>query len=195
MTRDDAARPPDRIRLRRSPKKGRYDRSLIEALTERSSPMSPSSSRPAHPAFRCSSPGSIGPDRDEALASMQDIQAQRLRACDAKFLALTRVRGPIPSDFPDQAPNPADFGLPTEDDGSRDHPLLGPHMLYTIPRTCAGRRRVLRCRAISVRPGVVVSGVAHRDMRLTFARARAGVAADAEAGFAYTWAKPCRQLG
>jgi uncharacterized protein len=35
MTRDDAARPADRIRLRRSPKKGRYDRSLIEAILDR----------------------------------------------------------------------------------------------------------------------------------------------------------------
>jgi hypothetical protein len=24
----------------------------------------------------------------------------------------------------------ADVGLPTEDDGSRDYPLLGPHMVY-----------------------------------------------------------------
>jgi hypothetical protein len=35
-----------------------------------------------------------------------------------------------PADFPDQALNPADFGLPTDDDGSRNHPLLGPHMVY-----------------------------------------------------------------
>ena len=48
----------------------------------------------------------------------------------AKFIAFTSVRGPTPPDFPDHAPNPADFGLPTEDDGSRDHPLLGPHMVY-----------------------------------------------------------------
>ena len=48
----------------------------------------------------------------------------------AKFIAFTSLRGPVPSDFPDHAPNPVDFGLPTEDDGSRDHPLLGPHMVY-----------------------------------------------------------------
>src|SRR6266540_2355015 len=71
----------------------------------------------------------------EARAAMEDIHETYKRdgfgPAMAKFLALTRIRGPIPSDFPDQAPNPADFGLPTEDDGSRDHPLLGPHMLYT----------------------------------------------------------------
>jgi pimeloyl-ACP methyl ester carboxylesterase len=77
----------------------------------------------------------VVPDRDEAQAAMEDIHETYKRAgfgpAMAKFLALTRVRGPIPSDFPDHAPNPVDFGLPTEDDGSRDHPLLGPHMLYT----------------------------------------------------------------
>ena len=48
----------------------------------------------------------------------------------AKFIAFTSVRGPTPPDFPSHAPNPADVGLPIEDDGSRDHPLLGPHMVY-----------------------------------------------------------------
>jgi pimeloyl-ACP methyl ester carboxylesterase len=77
----------------------------------------------------------VVPDRDEALAVMEDIHETYKRdgfgPAMAKFLALTRVRGPIPSDFPDRAPKPADFGLPTEDDGSRDHPLLGPHMVCT----------------------------------------------------------------
>jgi len=76
----------------------------------------------------------VVPDRDEALAVMADIhetyKSGGFGPAMAKFLALTRVRGPIPSDFLDQAPDPADFGLPTEDDGSRDHPLLGPHMVY-----------------------------------------------------------------
>jgi hypothetical protein len=48
----------------------------------------------------------------------------------AKFIAFTSVRGPTPPGFLDHAPNPAEFGLPTEDDGDRDHPLLGPHMVY-----------------------------------------------------------------
>jgi pimeloyl-ACP methyl ester carboxylesterase len=77
----------------------------------------------------------VVPDRDEALAAMQDIHETYKRdgfgPAMAKFLELTRVRGPIPSDFSDNAPNPADFGLPTDDDGSRDRPLLGPHMLCT----------------------------------------------------------------
>jgi nitroimidazol reductase NimA-like FMN-containing flavoprotein (pyridoxamine 5'-phosphate oxidase superfamily) len=35
MTGDPASRPPDRIRVRRSPKKGRYDRGQIEAILDR----------------------------------------------------------------------------------------------------------------------------------------------------------------
>jgi pimeloyl-ACP methyl ester carboxylesterase len=73
-------------------------------------------------------------DQEEALAATEDIHETYERdgfgAAMAKFIAFTSLRGPTPSDLPDHAPNPADFGLPTEDDGSRDHPLLGPHMVY-----------------------------------------------------------------
>jgi pimeloyl-ACP methyl ester carboxylesterase len=74
------------------------------------------------------------PDRDQALAATEDIhetyERDGLGPAMAKFMAFTSVRGPTPPDFANQAPNPADVGLPTEDDGSRDHPLLGPHMVY-----------------------------------------------------------------
>ena len=43
----------------------------------------------------------------------------------AAFIALTSWSGELTSDFFDQpAPDPAAFGLPTDDDGSRDDPLL-----------------------------------------------------------------------
>ena len=74
------------------------------------------------------------PDRVQALAATDDIHATYGRAgrgpAMAKFIAFTSVRGAIPTDFPDRAPDPAEFGLPAEDDGSRDHPLLGPHMVH-----------------------------------------------------------------
>jgi pimeloyl-ACP methyl ester carboxylesterase len=74
------------------------------------------------------------PDREEALAVTEDIHDTYERdgfgSAMAKFLAFTSVRGPTPPDLPHHARNPTDFGLPTEDDGSRDHPLLGPHMVY-----------------------------------------------------------------
>ena len=48
----------------------------------------------------------------------------------AKFIVLASLKGPVPADFADRpAPNPADFGLPTEDDGTRDDPLLGQNMI------------------------------------------------------------------
>jgi hypothetical protein len=48
----------------------------------------------------------------------------------AKFIALVSYKGEIPTDFVDQpAPDPAMFGLPTEDDGSRTDPLLAQNMV------------------------------------------------------------------
>jgi pimeloyl-ACP methyl ester carboxylesterase len=74
------------------------------------------------------------PDREEALAVTEDIHETYERngfgPAMAKFIAFTSLRGPTPPDFPNHAPNPADVGLPAEDDGSRNHPLLGPHMVY-----------------------------------------------------------------
>ena len=73
-------------------------------------------------------------DRAEALAATDDIhetyKQDGLGPAMAKFIAFTSVRGPTPPDFSNHVPNPADSGLPTEDDGSRDHPLLGPHMVW-----------------------------------------------------------------
>jgi pimeloyl-ACP methyl ester carboxylesterase len=74
------------------------------------------------------------PDREDALAATRDIhetyERNGLGPAMAKFLAFVSVRGPTPPDFPEHAPDPAQFGLPTEDDGARGHPLLGPHMLH-----------------------------------------------------------------
>jgi pimeloyl-ACP methyl ester carboxylesterase len=70
------------------------------------------------------------PDREAALAAAASIQAtyerEGMGPAMAKFFMLASLRGPIPADFAGQpAPDPADFGLPTSDDGSRDDPLLG----------------------------------------------------------------------
>lgn len=74
-------------------------------------------------------------DREDSLAAIDDIHESYQRdgfgQAMAKFLAFTSVRGPTPPDFASRAPNPADLGLPTQDDGSREHPLFGPHMAWT----------------------------------------------------------------
>ena len=73
-------------------------------------------------------------DREEVLAVTEDIhetyEREGLGRAMAEYIAATRFRGPIPPGFRTPALNPAYLGLPTKDDGSRDHPLLGPHMDY-----------------------------------------------------------------
>jgi pimeloyl-ACP methyl ester carboxylesterase len=73
------------------------------------------------------------PDREQALAACDDIHETYERKgrgpAMAKFAAFTTIRGRTPLDYANQAPNLADIGLSTEDDGSRDHLLLGPHLV------------------------------------------------------------------
>jgi pimeloyl-ACP methyl ester carboxylesterase len=74
------------------------------------------------------------PDREQALAATADVHETYMRdglgPAMAKFIALTALKGPIPADFVDQPPpNPAELGLPTEDDGTRDHPMVGKHIV------------------------------------------------------------------
>jgi len=75
----------------------------------------------------------ILPDRDAALAASRAVHETYLRdgfgAGMARFISLVMHKGPFPHDWADQpAPDPAMFGLPTEDDGSRHDPLLGQNM-------------------------------------------------------------------
>ena len=72
---------------------------------------------------------SVLPDREAALAAAASVQEtyerEGMGPAMAKFIALSSLKGPIPDDFADQpAPDPAAFGLPASDDGSRDDPLL-----------------------------------------------------------------------
>lgn len=76
------------------------------------------------------------PDREQALAAAVDIRETYDREgfgpAMAKFIALTSLRGPIPADFADQPPpSPAEFGLPADDDGSRDDPMFGQNIVAT----------------------------------------------------------------
>lgn len=69
------------------------------------------------------------PDRENVLAATADMydtyQRQGFGAAMAKFITLTSQKGPIPADFTERpAPDPAMFGMPVEDDGSRDDTLF-----------------------------------------------------------------------
>jgi pimeloyl-ACP methyl ester carboxylesterase len=73
------------------------------------------------------------PDREAALAACEDIyqtyQRDGMGPAMAKFIAITGYKGEIPADYTDQpAPDPAMFGLPATDDGSRDDALLGQNL-------------------------------------------------------------------
>jgi hypothetical protein len=74
------------------------------------------------------------PDREQALAAARDIHETYERSgfgpAMAKFIALAMHKGPIPADFADRpAPDPAAFGLPATDDGTRNDPLLAQNMI------------------------------------------------------------------
>ena len=74
------------------------------------------------------------PDREAALAACQDIRDTYQRAgmgpAMAKFVAIVSHQGELPADYGSQpAPDPAMFGLPSEDDGSRDDVLVGQNIV------------------------------------------------------------------
>jgi pimeloyl-ACP methyl ester carboxylesterase len=68
-------------------------------------------------------------DHEMAIKANADIvdtyQREGFGPAMAKFIQLVMRQSPLPDDYLDQpAPDPAQFGLPTEDDGSRDDLLL-----------------------------------------------------------------------
>ena len=77
---------------------------------------------------------SILPDRDGALAACRAVhdayQRSGFGAGMAHFIVAVSHRGPFGPDYAGQpAPDPAMFGQPTEDDGTRADPLLGQNII------------------------------------------------------------------
>jgi pimeloyl-ACP methyl ester carboxylesterase len=77
---------------------------------------------------------SILPDREHALAATRAVHETYQRsgwgAGMAHFIALSSHEGPFTAEIADRpAPDPAMFGMPTEDDGSRTDPLLGQNLV------------------------------------------------------------------
>jgi pimeloyl-ACP methyl ester carboxylesterase len=75
----------------------------------------------------------ILPDRESALAAAEDIHDTYLRSgvgpAMAKFIVMVTHKGPVPTDFASLPVDPTMFGLPTDDDGSRNDPLVGQNMV------------------------------------------------------------------
>ena len=72
------------------------------------------------------------PDRETASAATRAVaeayERDGLGAGMAGFIRLVGHRGPVPDELGD-LPDPAAFGLPAEDDGSRDDALLGHNLI------------------------------------------------------------------
>jgi pimeloyl-ACP methyl ester carboxylesterase len=73
---------------------------------------------------------SVLPDREHALAAARAVyetyQGSGWGAGMAHFIAVSSHQGPFTAEIAGQpGPDPAMFGLPTEDDGSRTDPMLG----------------------------------------------------------------------
>ena len=114
------------------------------------------------------------PDRDEVLATCAAIHETYQRAgfgsAMAKFIAFVMQPGPIPAGFADEpAPDPAAFGLPAQDDGSRDHPLVGLNMIST-----PGYRHDFA--ALRAAPARIVIGVGAASAAMVAGRAGTAVA-------------------
>jgi pimeloyl-ACP methyl ester carboxylesterase len=80
---------------------------------------------------------SVLPDREHAMAATQAVHDTYQRsgwgAGMAHFIAVSSHQGPFTAEIAGQpAPDPAMFGLPAQDDGSRTDPLLGQNMLTSI---------------------------------------------------------------
>jgi pimeloyl-ACP methyl ester carboxylesterase len=78
--------------------------------------------------------GEVLSDRDTALAAAEGIQktyrSSGFGPAMAKFIALVTHKGGVPAGFADgPGPDPAMFGLPTEDDGTRNDPLVGQNIV------------------------------------------------------------------
>ena len=114
------------------------------------------------------------PDRDEVMATCTAIHETYLRAgfgpAMAKFIAMVSYPGPLPAGYAGQpGPDPSSFGLPTEDDGSRDHPLVGLNMISTP----GYRHDIDALRAAPVR---IVIGVGAQSAAMLAGRAGTAVA-------------------
>jgi pimeloyl-ACP methyl ester carboxylesterase len=77
---------------------------------------------------------SLIPDSEDAVAAVRGIRALYERSglgpAMVKFIQIVSLKGPVPPGFADEpGPDPASFGLPSEDDGSRDDVLLGQNLV------------------------------------------------------------------
>jgi pimeloyl-ACP methyl ester carboxylesterase len=113
-------------------------------------------------------------DHEAVLAACAGIRETYYRSgfgpAMAKFIAIVSHEGPFPDGYADQpGPDPAMFGLPAEDDGSRDDPLLSHNIV-----TCNAYRHDFD--ALRKAPTRIVIGVGAKSGQQLAGRAGAAVA-------------------
>jgi pimeloyl-ACP methyl ester carboxylesterase len=78
---------------------------------------------------------SLLPDREHASAAItaihQTYKDDGFGPAMAKFMTVTTHKGPLPEGIVDQPVEPGSFGLPAQDDGNRDDPMLGRNLIAT----------------------------------------------------------------
>ncbi|MEV4071485.1 alpha/beta fold hydrolase [Nonomuraea fuscirosea] len=115
------------------------------------------------------------PDRERALAAIADIRATYERdgfgAAMAKFIGTSGWRGELPADLSElPVQDPAELGMPTEDDGSREDVLFAQNLI-----TCTHHRHDFEAlRAASTRIVVGVGVESEGEMACRSAVAVAG---------------------
>lgn len=106
-------------------------------------------------------------DRDITVRVNADIaetyQRHGYGPAMAKFIQLIMHQGPLPDDYLDRpAPDPAQFGLPTEDDGSRDDPLLSGNLTMPPFEPDAAALKASRVRVVPAIGALGEGGMARR---------------------------------
>lgn len=116
------------------------------------------------------------PDREHAFAAIRGVQEAYRRggwgAGMAAFIAVTSHQGEFDAAFADQpVPGPADFGLPTADDGAREDPMLHQNLI-----TCTHHEHdVAALRSAPTRIVVAVGEESGGEMAARSGRAIAGL--------------------
>lgn len=115
------------------------------------------------------------PDADAAeragKAFRDAYQARGFGAGMAAFIAMTSWKGEFTDDyFAQPAPDPAQFGMPTEDDGRRDDPLMS-------DRSLAVSAYQLDVDALKAAPTRIVIAVGEESLDVMTGRAAIGTAA------------------
>ena len=114
------------------------------------------------------------PDSGPMLAACLDIRQTYERSgygpAMAKFFAIISQQGPLPDDYAARpAPDPAAFGLPVQDDGTRTDPLVGLNM----PSCVQYEHDFAALRAVPVR---IVVAVGEESSQMAAGRAAVAVA-------------------